>query len=270
MQYVCNATGNKIPWAKVAENMGTHFTEGAIVQHLSKLRTRRMSEGKPVPPPLRRSAKAAANAAEHKETEHKASKKRKASDDNDNDNDNNSSDDGMFVASDNDDSDYSPTPRAAKPTKTSVKAKKGKGAQTTTKESPVGVNKSLVLNIRAQPAFLRKLDSESPALPADQPPSISAAMPASDYGEVTTQTYDLPSFVSVPQPAALPVAHSMNVGTIYGHFGGQDRYPPLPEWTNGQQASILMGNEAPVANEQAGTIAPWLLEEYDLDWAKGE
>lgn len=247
--------------------MGQPFTEGAIVQHLSKLRTRRMSDGKPVPPPLRRSAKAAANAAEHREAEHKASKKRKASDDNDNDNDNKSSDDGMFVASDSDDSDYSPTLRAAKRTKTSAKAKKGKGAQTTTKESPVGVNKSLVLNIRAQPAFLRKLDSDSPALPTDQPPSLSAPLPASDYG---TQTFNLPSFFSGPQSAALPVAHSMNVGTIYGHFGGQDRYPPLPEWTNGQQASMLMGNEAPVSDEQPGTIAPWLLEEYNLDWPNGE
>lgn len=266
MQYVCNATGNKIPWAKIAESMGKPFTEGAIVQHLSKLRTRRMSEEKPVPPPLRRSVKAAAHVAEHKEAGHKASRKRKASEDNDNDNDNASSDEGLFVASDNDDSDYSPTPRAAKRTKISAMAKKSKEAQTTTKESPVGVNKSLVLNIRAQPAFLRKLDSESPALPTDQP----ATMSASDYSEVVTRTHGLPPFFSVPQPAALPVAHSMNVSTIYGHFGGQDRYPPLPEWTNGQQASMLMGAEASVADERSGTIAPWILEDYDLNWPKGE
>ena len=36
--------------------MGPKFSEGAIVQHLSKLRVRRLKEGKLVPPPLRRAA----------------------------------------------------------------------------------------------------------------------------------------------------------------------------------------------------------------------
>ncbi|KAJ5676162.1 hypothetical protein N7462_009059 [Penicillium macrosclerotiorum] len=55
VQSACNLHGVKIPWDKVAEQMGKKFTEGAIVQHLSKLRLRREAEGKAVPPPLRRS-----------------------------------------------------------------------------------------------------------------------------------------------------------------------------------------------------------------------
>lgn len=43
--------------------MGPKFTEGAIVQHLSKLRLRREGAGQRVPPPLRRSVTAAAAAA---------------------------------------------------------------------------------------------------------------------------------------------------------------------------------------------------------------
>ncbi|KAJ6005132.1 hypothetical protein N7540_012931 [Penicillium herquei] len=61
VQQSCNATGIKIPWALCAETMGTKFTEGAIIQHLSKLRTRREAENKPVPPPLRRSIPATAS-----------------------------------------------------------------------------------------------------------------------------------------------------------------------------------------------------------------
>ncbi|PYI36934.1 hypothetical protein BP00DRAFT_411037 [Aspergillus indologenus CBS 114.80] len=44
----------KIPWTEVANTMGHNVTEGAIVQHLAKLRSRRVAAGKPVPPPLRR------------------------------------------------------------------------------------------------------------------------------------------------------------------------------------------------------------------------
>lgn len=39
---------------RVAELMGPKFSEGAIVQHLAKLRSIMASEGIPVPPPLRR------------------------------------------------------------------------------------------------------------------------------------------------------------------------------------------------------------------------
>ncbi|KIW54288.1 hypothetical protein PV05_06655 [Exophiala xenobiotica] len=54
VQYVCVEAGIKIPWARVAEVMGPHFTEGAIVQHLAKLRNLMDHHGIPVPPPLKR------------------------------------------------------------------------------------------------------------------------------------------------------------------------------------------------------------------------
>ncbi|KAJ5788739.1 hypothetical protein N7457_003729 [Penicillium paradoxum] len=54
VQYVCNKQGVKIPWKEVAETMGPKFTEGAVVQHLSKLRIKREEQDKPNPPPLKR------------------------------------------------------------------------------------------------------------------------------------------------------------------------------------------------------------------------
>lgn len=54
IQYACNKVAVKIPWKEVAETMGSKFTEGAIVQHLSKLRTKREEQDKPNPPPLKR------------------------------------------------------------------------------------------------------------------------------------------------------------------------------------------------------------------------
>ncbi|KAK4862842.1 hypothetical protein LT330_002975 [Penicillium expansum] len=54
IQYACNKSSIKIPWKDVAEVMGEKFTEGAIVQHLSKLRTKREEQDKPNPPPLKR------------------------------------------------------------------------------------------------------------------------------------------------------------------------------------------------------------------------
>ncbi|CAG8893392.1 unnamed protein product [Penicillium egyptiacum] len=56
IQYICNKLSVKIPWKDVAEVMGEKFTEGAIVQHLSKLRTKREEQDKPNPPPLKRAA----------------------------------------------------------------------------------------------------------------------------------------------------------------------------------------------------------------------
>jgi hypothetical protein len=55
VQQACNSTGVKIPWDRVAATMGPKFSEGAIIQHLSKLRIRRENEGKNNPPSLRRS-----------------------------------------------------------------------------------------------------------------------------------------------------------------------------------------------------------------------
>ncbi|KAL4896884.1 hypothetical protein BDV59DRAFT_79809 [Aspergillus ambiguus] len=54
IQSVCNNQCIKIPWSEVAKTMGHNVTEGAIVQHLAKLRNRRVTAGKDVPPPLRR------------------------------------------------------------------------------------------------------------------------------------------------------------------------------------------------------------------------
>lgn len=79
--------------------MGEKFTEGAIVQHLTKLRFRRIAEKKAVPPPLRRS------------TNSKSNKKRKAADDDDSD---------LFVSqSDTDDAEYDTlrAPKRAKQTR---------------------------------------------------------------------------------------------------------------------------------------------------------
>ncbi|OKL55865.1 hypothetical protein UA08_08867 [Talaromyces atroroseus] len=54
IQSVCNQEGVKIPWAEVAKSMSNDVTEGAIVQHLAKIRARRVQKDKEVPPPLRR------------------------------------------------------------------------------------------------------------------------------------------------------------------------------------------------------------------------
>ena len=57
MQLATNERGISLPWDRVVEhlhNLGIPATEGAIVQHLSKVRSRLQAVGQPVPPPLRR------------------------------------------------------------------------------------------------------------------------------------------------------------------------------------------------------------------------
>lgn len=54
IQYVCNADGIKIPWDKVGAIMGEGISDGAVIQHLAKLRQRMVSLNLSVPPPLRR------------------------------------------------------------------------------------------------------------------------------------------------------------------------------------------------------------------------
>ncbi|EAW06425.1 uncharacterized protein ACLA_081090 [Aspergillus clavatus NRRL 1] len=61
VQSVCNKNNIKIPWAEVATTMGHNVSEGAIVQHLAKVRLRRLEAGKDVPPPLRRGGPGAAS-----------------------------------------------------------------------------------------------------------------------------------------------------------------------------------------------------------------
>ncbi|KAI4171216.1 MAG: hypothetical protein LQ343_004422 [Gyalolechia ehrenbergii] len=54
LQWACNKKGVKVPWDMVGAEMGDTITDSAVVQHLAKLRTRMVSEGLPVPPPLTR------------------------------------------------------------------------------------------------------------------------------------------------------------------------------------------------------------------------
>ena len=54
VQFVCNAEGVKIPWDKVGIVMGDEISDGAVIQHLAKLRSRMLKAGLDVPPPLRR------------------------------------------------------------------------------------------------------------------------------------------------------------------------------------------------------------------------
>ena len=59
VQYTCNEAGVRIPWDDVATLMGDvtgepKFTGGAIIQHLSKLRSKMESHSIRVPPALRR------------------------------------------------------------------------------------------------------------------------------------------------------------------------------------------------------------------------
>ena len=53
-EYACSEEGVRIPWKKVAELMGPDFSEGAIIQHLAKLRHKMKDAHMPVPPQLKR------------------------------------------------------------------------------------------------------------------------------------------------------------------------------------------------------------------------
>ncbi|KAL1954836.1 hypothetical protein VTO42DRAFT_524 [Malbranchea cinnamomea] len=54
IQSACNTHGIKLPWDEISNLMGNDISEGAIVQHLAKLRVRAVEAGLDVPPPLRR------------------------------------------------------------------------------------------------------------------------------------------------------------------------------------------------------------------------
>ena len=54
IQSVCNAENIKIPWDKVGAIMGERISDGAVIQHLAKLRVRMVAQNLDVPPPLRR------------------------------------------------------------------------------------------------------------------------------------------------------------------------------------------------------------------------
>ena len=54
MQHVLSIKGIKIPWDEVGAKLGETITEGAIVQHLAKLRSRLENDGIKVTPALQR------------------------------------------------------------------------------------------------------------------------------------------------------------------------------------------------------------------------
>lgn len=54
LQKVCNQKNIKLPWDDVGTQLGATITGGAIIQHLAKLRARRVASGLKVPAPLKR------------------------------------------------------------------------------------------------------------------------------------------------------------------------------------------------------------------------
>ena len=54
IQFACSEAGLRIPWENVAKLMGEKVSEGAIVQHLAKLRSKMLELRLDVPPPLKR------------------------------------------------------------------------------------------------------------------------------------------------------------------------------------------------------------------------
>lgn len=54
IQSACNTLGVKLPWGEIADLMSNYISDGAIVQHLAKMRARAVELGLEVPPPLRR------------------------------------------------------------------------------------------------------------------------------------------------------------------------------------------------------------------------
>ncbi|KAG7010103.1 hypothetical protein G7Y79_00001g003750 [Physcia stellaris] len=61
VQHVMSKKGMKIPWDEIGAELGPTITEGAIVQHLAKLRTRLESEGVKVTPPMKRGGRSTSN-----------------------------------------------------------------------------------------------------------------------------------------------------------------------------------------------------------------
>lgn len=100
----------------ICEELGPPYTEGAITQHLAKLRGRRVEAGLPVPPPLRRSPKEA-------EKQAAAQKRKNASSNGDDEQDDGTDNGGLFI---DEDEEYLTPKRARKRTK----AKKDKADET--------------------------------------------------------------------------------------------------------------------------------------------
>ena len=58
----------KLPWENITKALDPQISEGAITQHLAKMRTKLAAQGVPVPPPLRRGGTAASSAADTTQT----------------------------------------------------------------------------------------------------------------------------------------------------------------------------------------------------------
>lgn len=76
LQYAANQAGTKLPWAQAGRLVAESITEGAIVQHLAKLRARLLEKGERVPPVLKRGGGYAPAAAPSKVTKTKVKAKK--------------------------------------------------------------------------------------------------------------------------------------------------------------------------------------------------
>ncbi|KAJ5786215.1 uncharacterized protein N7503_011427 [Penicillium pulvis] len=166
VQQACNANAVKIPWERVAATMGPKFTEGAIIQHLSKVRTRRENEGKPNPPSLRRSVPASTSAMTPVSASGGAGRKRRKTvtpkrDDAPPPNDIDGEDDG-YDTDESEDPSYSNKPKRAKRTKTPRKREtKTKRRNTTTNGVEFDTDDENTLLCAGAPFLALKGDAES-------------------------------------------------------------------------------------------------------------
>lgn len=249
MQSACNANGVKLPWDKVAGIMGTKFTEGAIVQHLSKLRARRDADNKPVPPPLRRSA-VAGSGKQATSKESKDNKKRKAGG-----SDEDSSDNEMFISRDDEeDPDYGAaiTPkRTPKKVKTAAtKATKLKAAPALKLEAIKDIDSdeegddvlcagANFLRLHEQKADGTRSEISTPEEPDDYSPPptqksklIRLKVPTDALRKYSPR-HGLRRTISPATWPAVTQAITQPMGTASNFDTGNDtysRYPPPPVW----------------------------------------
>ena len=76
IQWACNKQGVKIPYALAATKVGPFVTEGAIVQHLAKLRIRLKEKNEEVPPVLKRGGGNGADAVSSKASKNTKAKEK--------------------------------------------------------------------------------------------------------------------------------------------------------------------------------------------------
>lgn len=145
--------------------MGPKFTEGAIIQHLSKVRTRRENEGKPNPPSLRRSVPASTSAMTPVSASGGAGRKRRKTvtpkrDDTLPPNDIDREDDG-YDTDESEDPSYSSKPKRAKRTKTPRKKETKSKRPATTNGVEFDTDDETALVCAGAPFLALKGDAES-------------------------------------------------------------------------------------------------------------